>query len=96
MNALESAACLIQAEWRTAQIQDKLKLMQRADKLGRDFVQKYETTEDLMNMMKLFMDRELKISFLKGFESTMAGGVPVSEDTKTFLHYEMLRNKRSA
>lgn len=97
LNQNQSAANYIQAEWKTGQVSDKLKLIQRAQKLGGTFASVYLSLDELEDMMRIFVDRELKVSFLKGFEEALkTGRLPAATDeTKNYIHYETLRNKRA-
>lgn len=96
MNANRSAAGIIQAEWRSAPITEKMKLAQKAQRLGVTYAAAYKSLEELTDMLAAFNDRELKISFLAGFEAGLASTPAVVEDIKNFIHYEKLRNKRTA
>lgn len=95
MNANRNAAGIIQAEWKSAQITEKMKLAQKAQRLGVTYAAAYKSLEELTDMLAAFQDRELKVSFLAGFEAGLAA-TTVVEEIKTFIHYEKLRNKRTA
>jgi hypothetical protein len=88
-------AHIIQTEWRSALMGDKIKLIQRAEKLGTTFAHVYKSVDELKELIETFIDRELKVSFLKGFEASFKAAGAANEETKTFLHYEILRNKRA-
>lgn len=96
LNANQSAANYMQAEWKSAHMADKIKIIQKAQRLGVTFAASYTATEELEEMMRIFVDRELKVSFLKGFESAITASMPALEETKNYVHYELLRNKRVA
>lgn len=96
MNANRNAAGIIQAEWKSAQITEKMKLAQKAQKLGVAYAIAYKSLEELADMLAAFQDRELKVSFLAGFEAGLASDKAVIDDIKNFIHYEKLRNKRTA
>lgn len=96
MNANRSAAGIIQAEWKSAPITEKMKLAQKAQKLGVAYALAYKSLNELGEMLTAFQDRELKISFLAGFEAGLSSDKAVVDDIKNFIHYEKLRNKRTA
>lgn len=95
-NPNHTAAHYIQAEWKNSMIAEKIKVLQKTEKLGSMFAGIYLNTNEIMDMLNILVDRELKAAFLKGFEASLSRGVPVTEETKTYLHYENLRNKRVA
>ena len=95
-NPNHTAAHYVQADWKISIFAEKIKVIQKTEKLGAMFAGIYLNTDEIMEMLNILVDRELKVAFLKGFEASLARGIPVTEETKNYLHYENLRNKRVA